>query len=131
MSPWTFDVRFPRGTHLTFGSLTFVAGEDGSLRMLPPGPAPEHIAPTHGQDQCRPATSSTPGGACAGLDSCARLYTHTTKLVRGISVVMSILRPSAGASSSSSSAVSLDQDSSDDYPEIGINTYRGSTGRVA
>jgi hypothetical protein len=37
MTPWTFDIKFPRGTEFTFGSLTFAVGEDGDLRMLPPG----------------------------------------------------------------------------------------------
>jgi hypothetical protein len=46
MMPWTFDIKFPRDTEFTFGSLTFAAGEDGDLRMLPPGEATEHIAPS-------------------------------------------------------------------------------------
>jgi hypothetical protein len=110
MAPWTFDVMFPHGTQLTFGSLTFVAGEDRKLKMLPLGPAPEHLALVHGQDLCRLANSSTSGGACIGLDSCAWLYIRTAKLIQGLLVVTSILRPFAGASSSSSSAASLDQD---------------------
>jgi hypothetical protein len=46
MAPWTFDVEFPLGTKFTFGSLTFVAGEDEDLRMLPPGEVTEHTAPS-------------------------------------------------------------------------------------
>jgi hypothetical protein len=46
MAPWTFDVKFPLGTKFTFGSLTFAAGEDGDLRMLPPGEVTEHTAPS-------------------------------------------------------------------------------------
>jgi hypothetical protein len=42
MAPWTFDVKFPLDTQFTFDSLMFVIGEDGELRMLPPGPATEH-----------------------------------------------------------------------------------------
>jgi hypothetical protein len=45
MTPWTFDVKFPHGTEFTFGSLTFAAGEDGDLRMLPPDEVAEHTAP--------------------------------------------------------------------------------------
>jgi hypothetical protein len=45
IAPWTFDVKFPLGTRFTFGSLTFAAGEDGDLKMLPAGPTPEHPAP--------------------------------------------------------------------------------------
>jgi hypothetical protein len=59
MTPWTFDMKFPLGTQLTFGSLTFAVGEDGDLKMLPPGPAPEHLTP---------ALSSTSGDVCSGLD---------------------------------------------------------------
>jgi hypothetical protein len=32
-----FDVKFSRGTQFTFGSLTFAAGEDRDLKMLPQG----------------------------------------------------------------------------------------------
>jgi hypothetical protein len=128
MAPWMFDIKFPHDTQLTFGSLTFATREDGNLRMLPPGPAPECLALVHGQDLCCPATSSTSGGDCIGLDSCAGLYIRTAKLIQGILVMMSILRPSVGASSLSSLVASPDQDSSDDYPEIGISTYGDFTG---
>jgi hypothetical protein len=56
--------------------------------------------------------------ACSGYP-----YIRTVKLVRGIPVVTSILRPLAGASSSPSSASTPDQNSSDDYPEVGTSTY--------
>jgi hypothetical protein len=77
--------------------------------MLPPGPVPEHPAP---------APSSTSDDACSDLDPFAGLYIRTAKLVRGILIVTSILRPFIGASSSSSSASSPDRDSSNNYPEI-------------
>jgi hypothetical protein len=73
-------------------------------------------------------TSSTSGGACSGLDLFAGLYIYTAKIVRGILVVTSTLRPLAGASSSSSSTASPDQDSSDDYPEIRISACGDSVG---
>jgi hypothetical protein len=60
--------------------------------------------------------------ACSGLDLCAGLYIYTTKLVQGILIVTSILQSSVGALSSSSSAASPNQDSADDYPEIGEST---------
>jgi hypothetical protein len=77
---------------------------------------------------CHPTTSSISGGACRGLDSCAGLYIRTAKLIRGIQVMMSILRPSIGAVSSSSSAASPDQDSSNNHPEIRISTYGDPAG---
>jgi hypothetical protein len=39
MTPCSFDVKFPLGIQFTFGSLTFVDGEDEDLKMLPPGTA--------------------------------------------------------------------------------------------
>jgi hypothetical protein len=108
MAPWTFDVNFSHGSQLTIGSLTFAVGKDGNLRMQPPGPAPERLASAHRQDLCRPTTSSTSGDACTGLDSYAGLYIRTAKLIWGIPVVTSIIRPSAGALSSSSSSASPD-----------------------
>jgi hypothetical protein len=118
MAPWSFDMKFPRGTQFTLGSLTFAAEEDGDLKMLPPGPASEHPTPT---------PSSASGGACSGSDSFAGLYIHTVKLVRGISIVMSTLRTFIGASNSSSPASSLGRDSSEDYPEIRASACRNST----
>jgi hypothetical protein len=56
------------------------------------------------------------------VDSFAGLYIRTAKIVQGILVVTSILRPLLGASSSSSSAASPKPDSSDDYPKIGVGT---------
>jgi hypothetical protein len=50
-------------------------------------------------------------------------YICTAKFVRGIPIMTSTLQPSAEASSSSSSTTSPDQDSADDYPEIGGSTY--------
>jgi hypothetical protein len=117
MPPWTFDMKFPLGTQFTFRSLTFAVGEDKDLKMLPPGPTPEH--PT-------PAPSSTLSGVCSSLDPFAGLYIHTVKLIRGISIVMSTLRSFIGAPSSSSSASSPNRDSSDDYPEIGVSACGNS-----
>jgi hypothetical protein len=118
MAPCSFDVKFPLGTQFTFESLMFDAGEDGDLKMLPPGPAPEH--PT-------PAPSSTSGGVCSGSDPFAGLYIRTAKLVRDIPIMTSTLRPFVRASSSSSSASSPGQDSSNDYPEIGASACGNST----
>jgi hypothetical protein len=115
MTPWAFDVKFPRGPEFTFKSLTFAAGEDRDLQMLPPGEATEHTAP-----------SSASSGTQVDSDFFNETYIHTVKLVRGIPVVTTILRPCTGASSSSSSALSSDQGSSEDYPEIGVSTCGSS-----
>jgi hypothetical protein len=90
--------------------------------MLPPGPAPECLLLIYGQAPCFPAISSTSDGVCSSLDPYTGLHICTVKLVRGISIMTSIIQPSAGASSSSSSTASLDQDLADDYPEIGGST---------
>jgi hypothetical protein len=116
MTPWTFDVKFPLGTKFTFGSLTFAVREDGDLQMLPPGEATEHTAPSS-------ASSETQ----ADSDFFDGPYIRTVKLIRGIPVITTILRPCTEASSSSSSALSSDQGSSDDCPEIGVSTCRSST----
>jgi hypothetical protein len=118
MTPWNFDMKFPLGTDFTFGSLTFAAGDDEDLKMLPPGPASKH--PT-------PAPSSVSDGACSGLNPFVGLYIRTAKLIRGIPIMTSTLRPFIGASSLSSSPSSPGQDSSDDYPEIGASACGNST----
>jgi hypothetical protein len=115
MAPWTFDVKFPLGTKFTFGSLTFAASEDGDLRMLPPGEATEHTAP-----------SWASSGIQVDSDFFNEPYIRTVKLVRGIPVVTTILRPCARALRLSSSALSSDQGSSEDYPEIGVSTCGSS-----
>jgi hypothetical protein len=117
MAHWSFDVKFPRCSHFTFGSLMFVAGEDGDFKMLPPGTAPEHPAL---------APSSTSGGTCSGSDPFAGLYICTAKLIWGIPIVKSTLRPFIGVSSLSSSTSSPDRDSSSDYPEIRASAYGNS-----
>jgi hypothetical protein len=92
MAPRMFDDKFPHGTEFTFGSLTFATGKDGDLKMLPLGPAPEHLAL---------ASTSVFGASCSNLDPCAGLYIRTAKLVRGIPIVTSILCPLVGALCSS------------------------------
>jgi hypothetical protein len=104
----------------------FAAGEDENLNMLPPGSAPEHLTSVYRQAPCLPTISSTSGGVCSGLDPYAGPYIRTAKLVRAIPIVMSVLQSSAGASSSSSSATFPDQNSADDYPEIGESTCEDS-----
>jgi hypothetical protein len=43
MTPRMFDVKVSYDTQLTFGSLTFTIKEDENLKMLSPGPIPEHL----------------------------------------------------------------------------------------
>jgi hypothetical protein len=83
--------------------------------MMPPDEATEHTAPSS-------ASSETQ----ADSDFFDGPYIRTVKLIRGIPIVTTILRPCAGASSSSSSALSSDQRSSEDYPEIGVSTCGSS-----
>jgi hypothetical protein len=118
MAPWTFDMKFPLGTQFTFGSLTFTVGEDGDLKMLPPGPVPEH--PT-------PAPSSTSGSTWSSLDPFAGLYIRTAKLIQGIPIMTSNLQKFTRAPSSSSLASSPNRDSSDEYLEIGASACGKST----
>jgi hypothetical protein len=82
MTLWTFNIKFSHGTQLTFGSLTFVVREDGDIKMLPLGLAPEHLALT---------SSSTSSGSCSSLDPSIAIYIRTAKIIRGIPVVTSIL----------------------------------------
>jgi hypothetical protein len=84
--------------------------------MLPPGKAVEHTA-----------LSSASSETQVDSDFFDGPYIRTVKLVRGIPIVTTILWPCAGASSSSSSALSFDQGSSEDYPEIGVSTCGSST----
>jgi hypothetical protein len=77
--------------------------------MLPPGPAPGHLAPM---------SSPVSGWSYAGPGRCAGSYIRTAKIIWGILVVTSNLRPLVGASSSSTSASTPDSDSADDYLEI-------------
>jgi hypothetical protein len=112
MASRTFDIKFPCGTQLTFGSLIFDTGENGELKMLKPGPTPGHLALTSSLASVR---------SCVGPGNCAGSYICTAKIIRGIPIVTSILRPLVGASGSSTSASTPDSDSLDDYPEIGAN----------
>jgi hypothetical protein len=108
------DVKFLCGTQLTFKSFNFATGEDGDLKMLPPGSAPEHTSL---------ASLSASGGSCSGSDPCAVSYIRIAKIIWGVSVVTSILQPLVRALSSSSSAFTPNPNSSDDYPKIGASAY--------
>jgi hypothetical protein len=112
MASRTFDAKFPFSTQLTFGSLIFAAGENGELKMMSLGLAPGHLAPT---------SSSASGRSCAGPGRCAGSYIRTAKIIRVIPDVTSTLRPLVGASGSSTSVLTPDSDSTDDYPEIGAS----------
>jgi hypothetical protein len=81
----------------------------------------------YGQAPYLSVISSTSGDACSSLNPYAGPYHRTAKIVQGIPIGASILQPWAGALSSSSSAVSPDQDSADDYPEVRGSTCWNST----
>jgi hypothetical protein len=76
----------------------------------------------HGSDPCSPANSSTSDSAYSRANLGAGLFFHTIEIIQGIPVVTSILQPSGGASSSSSSVASPEHDLADDYLEIGGST---------
>jgi hypothetical protein len=97
-------------------------GEDGDLKMLPLEATLERLVLVHGPDPCSPASSFASDGACSGLDPYVGLFLRTVEIAQGIPIVTSILQPSAGALSSSSSTASHGHDSTDDYPEIGGST---------
>jgi hypothetical protein len=109
MASRMFDAKFPCGTQLTFGSLIFATGENGELKMLPPGPTPGHLAPM---------SLSASDKSCTGPGHYVGSYICTAKIIRGIPVMTSTLRPLVGASGSSTSASTPDSDLADKYPEI-------------
>jgi hypothetical protein len=127
MAPWTFSVKFPYGTQFTFGSLMFVAGEDGNLELLTQGPPPKHHASVYGQAPYLLASTSTSGGACSGLNSYAGPYHLIAKTTQGLPIGAHILQPLGGTSGSSSSGASRGHDTTDDYLEIRGSTCWNST----
>jgi hypothetical protein len=109
-----FDIKFSCGTQLTFRSLTFAAGENRELNMLSLGLSPGHLAPT---------SSSAAGRSCAGPCRCAESYIRTAKIIRGIPIVTSTLWLLVEASGSSTSTLTPDSDSADNYLEIEASAY--------
>jgi hypothetical protein len=119
MTPCTFSIKFPYGTQFTFRSLMFTTGEDGNLELLTQGPAPKRLTSMYGQAPYFPASSSTSGGsAYLGLNPYVGSYHRVAKTAQGILIGAPITQPLVGISSSSTSATSHGQDSTDDYPEI-------------
>jgi hypothetical protein len=104
----------------------FPTEEDGNHELLTQGPTPKRLALVYGQALYLLASSSTSGGACSGLNPYAGHYHRATKTTQGIPIRAHIFQPSVGTSSFSTSTVSPDQDSIDDYPEIGGSTYWNS-----
>jgi hypothetical protein len=127
MAPWNFDIKFLYDTWFTFGSLMFAVGEDGSLGLLTQGLTPKRLAPVYGQAPYLLANSSTLGGFCSDLNRYVEPYHCAAKTTQGIPIRAPIFQPSVGTSSSSTSAASPDQDSTNDYPEIGGSTCWNST----
>jgi hypothetical protein len=70
--------------------------------------------------------SSTSDDACSGLNPYVGPYYRATTTDQGNLIRMPIIQPSAGTLSSSTSTASPDQDSTNDYPEIGGSTYWNS-----
>jgi hypothetical protein len=110
MAPWTFSIKFSDDTQ-------FAATEDINLELLTQGPTSKCLAPVYGQASYLPVSSSTSDGACSGLYSYDGSYHCAAKTTQRIPIGAPTFQPSAGTSSSSTSAASPDQDSTDDYPE--------------
>jgi hypothetical protein len=104
----------------------FPIEEDGNHELLTQGPAPKRLALVYGQALYLLASSSTSGGACSDLNPYAGHYHRATKTTQGIPIGAPIFQPSVRTSSFSTSTVSPDQDSIDDYPEIRGSTYWNS-----
>jgi hypothetical protein len=68
----------------------FAAGEDGNLELLTQGPSPKRSTPVYGHAPYLPASSSTLGGACSGLNSYVRPYHRAAKTTQGIPIGASI-----------------------------------------
>jgi hypothetical protein len=119
MAPWTFNIKFTYNTRFIFESLMFIAEDDGSFELLTRDPAPRYPTPVSGQPPYLPANSSTSGGAYSGSNPYAGPYHLSAKRPQGFPIGKTILQPSAGALSSSSSGEAPDRDSAKDHPEIG------------
>jgi hypothetical protein len=98
----------------------FATGENRNLKLLTQGPPPEHPESIYGQAPYLPASTSTLGGACSGLNPCARSYHRIAKTTRGLPIGAHFFQPSVGTSGSSSSGAS--PHSTNGYPEIGEST---------
>jgi hypothetical protein len=122
------DVKFPLDTQFTFGSLMFIMGEDGDLKMLPLEAALEHLVLERGSDPCSLANSSTSDNTYSRMDPCAELFLRTVEIIQGIPVVTSIVQPLAGVSSSSSLATSTQLMIT---PRLGVVDARIAVKRVA
>jgi hypothetical protein len=119
MAPWTFNIKFPYNTQLTFESLMFAVGEDDNLELLTQDPTLKHLVPVYAQAPYLLASSSTSGGSYSGLNPYVWPYHRVAKTTQGLPIRAHTFQPSAGISSSSTSGASPYQDSTDDYPEIG------------
>jgi hypothetical protein len=105
----------------------FAIREDGNLKLLTRGPAPNHLASVYGQTSYHMGSSFTSGGVYSGLNPYTWSYHRAAKTTQGLLIGAHIFQPSAGTSGSSASGASPDHDSTDDYPEIRGSTYWIST----
>jgi hypothetical protein len=92
--------------------------EDGNLELLTPGPTPRHPMSVYEKAPYYPSDPSTSHRVYSGLNPYAGLYYLSAMTSRGRPIRKTILQSSAGASSSSSSEATPDQDSIEDYLEI-------------
>jgi hypothetical protein len=86
MEPWIFSIKFPYDTQFTFEPLMFFIGEDENLELLTRGPTPKHLESVYGQASYLPASLSTSGGACPGLNPYVGPYHRATKTTEGLPI---------------------------------------------
>jgi hypothetical protein len=89
--------------------------------LLTQGLTPRHPTLVYGKPSYLPGNPSTSGGACSDLNPYAGSYYLSAKTSQGCPIRKTILQPSAGASSFSSSGETSYRDSAKDYPEIRDN----------
>jgi hypothetical protein len=93
--------------------------DNGSLKLLTRASASRHPTSVYGQPPYLLAYPSTSIEVCSGLNPYARTYYISSNTSQGRPIEKTIIQPSVGASSSSSSGEAPDRDSVEDYPEIG------------
>jgi hypothetical protein len=121
MAPWTFKVKFPYDTQFLFKSLMFTTREGRTLELLTRDPVPSHHKPIYEEATYYPADPSAfsaSNGVCSGLNPCVEPYYLSTMTSQGYPIGMPIIQPQAGTLGLTSSVVSTNRDSIEDYHQM-------------